>query len=68
MSTHSESATPLSSAGWCYGCAVWAERRYGGEGRYFAYCSLCWSGDLPDSDKHAANSGEDSYPNGERGD
>lgn len=51
------------SAGWCHGCAVWAEKLYGGEGRYFAYCSLCWSGDMPEEDlKHeqaATNDGED---------
>lgn len=32
-----------SSAGPCAQCGLWADKRYGGEGRYLPMCATCWT-------------------------
>jgi hypothetical protein len=37
-----------SSAGYCQQCGEWAEKRYGGEGKYLVMCWDCWA--IPDEE------------------
>jgi hypothetical protein len=46
----SNTASTFSSAGKCHGCGKSVNRRYGGEGRYFAYCLTCWLSEKPERD------------------
>jgi hypothetical protein len=38
----SQSSSEPSSAGDCIVCGHWADKRYGGMGRYLAMCIDCW--------------------------